>query len=95
MVHKAVVVAAGYGSRFFPVTRCVPKEMLPLGTRPVDAKLRETRPRHADLLELIVFRGTATALNGVAKAALELYAADLETCTGHHTSIDSWTNTPK
>ena len=34
MVHKAVVVAAGYGSRFFPVTRCVPKEMLPLGTRP-------------------------------------------------------------
>ena len=34
MVHKAVIVAAGYGSRFFPVTRCVPKEMLPLGTRP-------------------------------------------------------------
>ena len=39
MVHKAVVVAAGYGSRFFPVTRCVPKEMLPLGTRPVIARI--------------------------------------------------------
>jgi len=41
MVHKAVVVAAGYGSRFFPVTRCVPKEMLPLGTRPVIDRIIE------------------------------------------------------
>ena len=59
------------------------------------AKLRETRPRHANLLELIVFRGTATALNGVAKAALELLAADLETCTGRHTFIGAWANTSK
>jgi UTP--glucose-1-phosphate uridylyltransferase len=31
---KGVIVAAGYGSRFFPVTRAVPKELLPLGDRP-------------------------------------------------------------
>lgn len=31
---KGVVLAAGYGSRFLPVTRVVPKELLPLGTRP-------------------------------------------------------------
>ena len=24
---KAVIVAAGYGTRFLPVTRCLPKEM--------------------------------------------------------------------
>jgi len=31
---KGVIVAAGYGTRFLPVTRCVPKEMLPLVDRP-------------------------------------------------------------
>lgn len=31
---KGVIVAAGYGSRFLPVTRCVPKEMLPIVDRP-------------------------------------------------------------
>ena len=34
MATKGVIVAAGYGSRMLPVTRCVPKEMLPLGSRP-------------------------------------------------------------
>jgi UTP--glucose-1-phosphate uridylyltransferase len=31
---KAVIVAAGYGSRLLPVTRAVPKELLPLVDRP-------------------------------------------------------------
>jgi len=31
---KAVLVAAGYGTRFLPITRVVPKELLPLGSRP-------------------------------------------------------------
>lgn len=31
---RAVIVAAGYGSRFLPVTRTLPKEMLPIGDRP-------------------------------------------------------------
>ncbi len=34
MVRKAVIVAAGYGTRFLPVSRVVPKELLPLGGRP-------------------------------------------------------------
>lgn len=34
MPVKGVILAAGYGSRFLPVTRCVPKEMLPLVDRP-------------------------------------------------------------
>ena len=33
-VTKAVLVAAGYGSRFLPITRSIPKEMLPLVDRP-------------------------------------------------------------
>lgn len=31
---KGVILAAGYGTRFLPVTKTVPKEMLPLVTRP-------------------------------------------------------------
>ena len=31
---KAIVPAAGHGTRFLPVTRVVPKEMLPIGSRP-------------------------------------------------------------
>lgn len=47
---KGVIVAAGYGSRFLPVTKTVPKEMLPLIDRPaidlvvaemLDAGIRE------------------------------------------------------
>ena len=34
-IRKAVIPIAGLGSRFLPVTKCVPKEMLPLFDRPV------------------------------------------------------------
>ena len=35
MVHKACIVAAGYGSRFLPATKTLPKEMFPLLDTPV------------------------------------------------------------
>jgi UTP--glucose-1-phosphate uridylyltransferase len=31
---KGVIIAAGYGTRFFPVTKTIPKEMLPLINKP-------------------------------------------------------------
>ena len=34
MAVKGVIVAAGYGSRLLPITRCVPKAMLPILDRP-------------------------------------------------------------
>jgi UTP--glucose-1-phosphate uridylyltransferase len=34
-VRKAVILAAGYGTRFLPATKAVPKEMLPLVDKPV------------------------------------------------------------
>jgi UTP--glucose-1-phosphate uridylyltransferase len=33
-IMKGVIVTAGYGTRFLPVTKTIPKEMLPLVTRP-------------------------------------------------------------
>lgn len=34
-IRTAVILAAGYGTRFLPATKAVPKEMLPLFDRPV------------------------------------------------------------
>ena len=31
---KGLIIAAGYGTRFFPVTKTIPKEMLPLINKP-------------------------------------------------------------
>lgn len=33
--RKAVIPAAGLGTRFLPVTKAVPKELLPIGTKPI------------------------------------------------------------
>jgi len=35
MIRKAVIPAAGYGTRFLPATKALPKEMLPIVDRPV------------------------------------------------------------
>jgi UTP--glucose-1-phosphate uridylyltransferase len=35
MIHKAVIPAAGYGTRFLPATKSQPKEMLPIVDTPV------------------------------------------------------------
>ena len=34
MVRKAIVPAAGYGTRNLPITKAIPKEMFPLGLKP-------------------------------------------------------------
>lgn len=42
MTLKAAIIAAGYGSRLLPVTRVVPKELLPLVDRPaIDLVVQE------------------------------------------------------
>ena len=35
MVTKAVIAAAGFGTRFLPQTKAMPKEMLPIVDKPV------------------------------------------------------------
>ena len=34
-VTKAVIPAAGFGTRFFPITKSMPKEMVPVVDKPV------------------------------------------------------------
>ena len=35
MITKGVIVAAGKGTRFLPVTKAIPKEMLPIVDKPI------------------------------------------------------------
>ena len=35
MIRKAVIPAAGFGTRFLPASKCQPKEMLPVVDKPV------------------------------------------------------------
>ena len=48
MIKKCLFPAAGYGTRFLPATKAVPKEMLPILTKPC---LLYTSPRPRDVEE--------------------------------------------
>lgn len=53
----AVILAAGYGSRLLPITRCVPKEMLPLVDRPaIDLIVEELVEAGVDRIMVITSR---------------------------------------
>ncbi|MCB9684834.1 MAG: UTP--glucose-1-phosphate uridylyltransferase [Alphaproteobacteria bacterium] len=54
---KGVIVAAGYGSRFLPVTRVVPKELLPIVDRPaIDWVVEEFQQAGIDEVLVITSR---------------------------------------
>ena len=55
---KAIIPAAGHGTRFLPVTRVVPKEMLPIGSRPaLELIVDEAKAAGADEILIVISRG--------------------------------------
>ena len=55
---KAVIPAAGLGTRFLPVTRVVPKEMLPIGAKPaLELIVDEARAAGADEIVIVISEG--------------------------------------
>jgi len=57
-VTKAIIPAAGYGTRMLPITKAIPKEMLPIGNKPVIHYVVEEAARAGitDIL-IVVSRG--------------------------------------
>lgn len=54
---KAIIPAAGHGTRFLPVTRVIPKEMLPIGAKPaLELIVDEAKRAGADEILLIISR---------------------------------------
>lgn len=57
-VRTAVITAAGYGTRFLPITKAVPKEMLPLVDRPViHYAVEQARDAGIERVVIITSRG--------------------------------------
>jgi len=57
-IRKAVILAAGYGTRFLPATKAIPKEMLPLVDRPAIQHVVEEAVR-AGLRQIILVTAAA------------------------------------
>ena len=52
---KAIIPAAGHGTRFLPVTRVIPKEMLPIGAKPaLELIVEEAKSAGADEIILLI-----------------------------------------
>lgn len=57
-IRQAIVPAAGYGTRLRPLTKAIPKEMLPLGRRPVlDYVVEELREAGIDRILFVISPG--------------------------------------
>ena len=55
---KAIIPAAGHGTRFLPVTKVVPKEMLPIGAKPaLELIVEEAKSAGADEIVLVISHG--------------------------------------
>lgn len=63
-VSRAVIPAAGLGTRFLPVTLAVPKELLPLNRRPaIHAVVKEAADCGIETVVLVLYRGKESVLH--------------------------------
>lgn len=71
-VRKAVIIAAGWGTRFLPVTRSIPKEMLPLVDKPlIQYSVEEALDSGIEQVIMVTARGKA-AMEDYFDRSLEL-----------------------
>ena len=58
MIHKAIIPAAGFGTRFLPATKALPKEMIPVVDTPtIEYVVREAVESGIDDILIVVSRG--------------------------------------
>ena len=58
MIKKCLFPAAGYGTRFLPATKAVPKEMLPILTKPLlQYGVEEALAAGIDTMAIVTGRG--------------------------------------
>ena len=63
-VTKAIIPAAGFGTRFLPITKAVPKEMLPILDRPsIDFVIEECLDSGITDICIVISRGKEAILN--------------------------------
>ncbi|WP_331774935.1 UTP--glucose-1-phosphate uridylyltransferase GalU [Sulfurospirillum sp. 1612] len=58
MINRCLFPAAGYGTRFLPATKAMPKEMLPILTKPlIQYGVEEAMEAGCDIMSIITGRG--------------------------------------
>ncbi len=58
MIKKCLFPAAGYGTRFLPATKAMPKEMLPILTKPlIQYGVEEAKDAGCDIMAIVTGRG--------------------------------------
>ena len=89
-IEKAVIPAAGLGSRMLPITRSIPKEMLPVGRKPmIQHVVEEAAASGLKQICIVIREGkevireyfdlkTSTGKSQEAMAELEALVADCE-----------------
>src|SRR5947207_14280395 len=69
-LRTCVFPCAGFGTRFFPATKVIPKEMLPLVDKPIlQYGVEEARESGFDKLIVVTSHGKATTFNQVHRTA--------------------------
>jgi len=62
-IKKCLFPAAGYGTRFLPATKAIPKEMLPILAKPLlQYGVEEAREAGCDTMAIVTGRGNNQAL---------------------------------
>ncbi|VEU82528.1 UTP--glucose-1-phosphate uridylyltransferase [Acholeplasma hippikon] len=72
MIKKAVIPAAGWGTRFLPITKSVPKEMLPIIDRPALSYIVEEAVQSGVEEILLVISENKTSIGGYFESNAEL-----------------------
>lgn len=72
MIKKAVIPAAGWGTRFLPITKSVPKEMLPIIDKPALSYIVEEAVLSGITEILLVISDNKTSIGGYFESNLEL-----------------------
>ena len=58
MIKKCLFPAAGYGTRFLPATKAIPKEMLPVLTKPLlQYGVEEAQSANIETMAIVTGRG--------------------------------------
>lgn len=72
MIKKAVIPAAGWGTRFLPITKSVPKEMLPIIDKPALSYIVEEAVLSGITDILIIISENKTSIGGYFESNIEL-----------------------
>ncbi|MEA3403893.1 MAG: UTP--glucose-1-phosphate uridylyltransferase [Armatimonadota bacterium] len=81
-ITRAIVPAGGKGTRLFPVTKAQPKEMLPLGTRPVIQGVAEELVS-AGVTDILI-------ITGAGKSPVEDHFDPTSGLTAADAGVDGW-----